>query len=542
MGATDMKQALRRNPTRRQTAVGASIPAPTGGWNAQAPIASMPAGDAVILDNWIPRAGYVELRRGSVLTSDNAPGPVESLFAWRGSTEELYGVSDGDVYEVGPGSAGFTASVYTVTSNRVQTTNFANDAGSFTICVNGEDVPFRYNGTDWDDLTITGSSGPITLTPSDLIDVMSHKERLFFIEKDTLRVWYLAINAIQGTAGLLDLGGVFNMGGKLICQGTWSHDGGLGPDDYAVFMTDQGELAVYQGTDPGDPLNWGLVGVFAIGNPLGRRSMFKFGSDLQVLTTQGVFSLAQALSLDRAQANKVAITAKIQNAFFTASESYGTNFGWQGLTYPRGSLAIYNVPITELTESHQYVQNLQTGAWCRFKSLNAFCWATLDDDIYFGGVSAVYQWDVGVTDDGVDLLADLKTAFNYFGDRGSLKRFTMLRPTLNATADVRPAIEMLTDFQERAPTAVPTTIMDRNDILTIRDNWTSVTGLGYNGSVRMQVRIASDPTAASTLSDGDGNDIEDGLGDLIAVDSGDPLTAQIQVLAFNVLYQRGGQL
>jgi hypothetical protein len=118
----------------------------------------------------------------------------------------------------------------------------------------------------------------------------------------------------------------------------------------------------------------------------------------------------------------------------------------------------------------------------------------------------------------------------------------MLRPTLNASASISPAIELLVDFHEREPVAVPTTIVDRTDALQIRENWTTVTGLGYCGAVRMQVSLMLDPTIVSELAIGDGDLVGTGDGYTIATDSGEPVDAEVQFLAANVLFQAGGQL
>lgn len=541
-----IRTALRRNANRVQQATSKSIPAPTSGWNAVDPLANMKPEYAVVLDNWIPRAGYVELRRGDRLWCSAAPSEVESIMIYRGDPagdDQVYAVSGGDVYDATLLDSSFTSPVYTGLANsRVQYLNFANDGGAFLICVNGADTPFFWNNTTWATLAITGSSGSIVLDPDTLIDLTMHKRRLFFVQADALHVWYLATDAIQGPANLLDLGPVFQAGGTVAAIGTWSLDGGQGQDDYLAIFTTQGEIAIYQGTDPDDPLNWSLVGVFNVGFPLGKRSLLRYGSDLLALTTNGIIPLSQALSLDRAKQELVAITATIQNAFQTATQSYRDNFGWQAITYQQGSLAIYNVPTVELTTSVQYVQNLQTGAWCQFKGLDAFCWDTTDQYVFYGGADGLYQWDVGVTDHGNDVTCDLQTAFSTFGATGRIKHFTMVQPVLNATANVKPALEMLVDFESREPVAIPTTITDRTDVLEIRKDWTSVVGDGAWGSIRMQAILSVDIGLVSILADGDGNDVVDGDGNDIAIDSGEPVTAQLQCIGFNLVFEAGGVL
>lgn len=542
-----MRQALRTNVARKQVSNSKSLAAPVLGWDAQSPLAAMKAGNAVTLDNWTPRPGYVELRRGFREQSVGVPGPSETGIVWRGggpSSDQLFQVSDGDIYDatILGGAPGMP--VYSGLSNsRVQYINFANDGGEWALCCNGQDTPFKYSGAAWSTNAITGSSGSITLDDDDLIDVMMHKRRVFWMERDSLRVWFMPVNAIAGPAQLLDLGPLFSDGGSLACMGSWSIDGGQGQDDLAVFCTNQGQVAIYQGTDPGLSTDWALIGVFSIGLPLGRRSLLKYGGDLAFLTTAGILLASQALSLDRAQENRVALTAKIQNAFAEATQNYGGLFGWEGTLYPRGSLAIYNVPTEEGVTSIQFVQNLQTGAWCRWTGMNANWFAVCNDNLYFGSIDGCYQADIGVTDNGADLTADLVTNFDYYGQPGRQKQFTMIRPILRATSDVMPAVEMLIDFQIRTPVAQPTVISDRSSALETRYAWAGATGIGYAGAVAMRVTTQLEEGISAFLVDGEGDNIVDDVGgDKIITDSNEPVNTQIQVIGFDVVHQAGGIL
>lgn len=77
--------------------------------------------------------------------------------------------------------------------------------------------------------------------------VWTHKRRLWFVEENTLSAWYLPVVSITGTAVEFPLQGVFRLGGALLFGGSWSQDSGAGLDDLAVFVTTEGEIAVYQG-------------------------------------------------------------------------------------------------------------------------------------------------------------------------------------------------------------------------------------------------------------------------------------------------------
>jgi len=562
-----MRQAAQRygrQPIRgsyqQRVSIGKAIPAPVGGWDAQSPLANMPPENAVILDNFIPRAGYVELRRGFVPWQEGLPLPTETLMVWRGGSasvaDDIFAACGGSIYDVS-NQNDTPAEVYTGSGNaRWQWINFANDAGTFLIAANGAIAPVYYNGTTWTDTAITGTAGIITLDPRHLVDVMDHKGRLFFVQENSLRVWFLEPFAIQGTANLLDLGPIFDKGGSILCQATWTLDGGSGADDLAVFVTTQGQVAVYQGLDPSDANNWALVGVYDLGLPLSRRSLIKYGSDLVLLTTDGVVPLSQALTLDRAQENLVALTQKIQNAFQQATQRFRGNFGWEGVLYTKGTLAIFNIPTATLSRSEQYVQNVQTGAWCRFTGIDAFCWAVANDQMYFGASDYVGLWDTGYADNTTGITGDIKTAFNYFGSRGDLKKFEMLQPILRIASNIAPAVEVITDFKERVPTAVPTTITVTGgqwdtglwDValwspsVQTRDSWTSVTGIGYCGAVRL--RVQPEPVLYIDLAVDDDDVVSyDGTG-IVAVQAARNTNAAVEIIAFNVKYQNqtGGQL
>ena len=562
-----MRQAAQRygrQPLRavsqQRVSIGRAVPAPVGGWDAQSPLANMPAENAVILDNFIPRAGYVELRKGYVPWQEGLPLPTESLMVWRGGTavvpDEIFAAAGGSIYDVSNQNDA-PVEVFSGAGNaRWQWINFANDAGTFMIAANGSVDPVYYDGSAFASTAITGTAGVITLDPRTLVDVMDHKGRLFFVQEDSLRCWFLEPFAIQGAANLLDLGPIFDKGGSILCQSTWTLDGGSGADDLAVWVTTQGQVAVYQGLDPSDANNWALVGVYDIGLPLSRRSLIKYGSDLVVLTTNGVVPLSQALKLDRAQENLVALTQKIQNAFQQSTTKYRNNFGWEGALYPKGTLAIFNVPTANLTRSEQYVQNVQTGAWCRFTGIDAFCWAVANDQMYFGAADSVCLWDTGFADNTTGIVGDIKTAFNYFGSRGSLKKFEMIQPVLRIGADLAPAIEIVTDFKEKVPTAVPTTIRTTggrwdtglwdvavwSEAVQTRDSWTSVTGIGYCGAVRM--RVAPDATLYIDLGVDDDTSLAYEADGIIAMQAARNTNAPCEIIAFNLKYenQTGGQL
>jgi hypothetical protein len=77
--------------------------------------------------------------------------------------------------------------------------------------------------------TISLLYGKITgVATSSLSHNWVYKNRLFYIEKNSLNAWYLAVDSITGTATKLPLGGVFTLGGSLLFGASWSIESGDG--------------------------------------------------------------------------------------------------------------------------------------------------------------------------------------------------------------------------------------------------------------------------------------------------------------------------
>jgi hypothetical protein len=551
-----MRQPQKPNPARAQTASSASLPAPVGGWDQKNALAAMPPQNAVILDNWIPRTGYCEVRAGSAPQVNGFSSPVHSLLVWLGpSGDHLFAGSGVGVYDVNTQGAAIGAAVYTAaTSNPWSYVNFQNTGGQYLWACNGGDTPVYYNGSAWTQNTgLSGSDGAITLNPANLISCFLNSQRIWGIEKGSTRAWFLPVQAITGVMQCLDLGSVFTLGGALVAGASWTVQGGIGPSAYAIFLTSKGEIAVYQGTDPTNANNWSLVGVYTTGEPIGQRCLLRLGADVMVITTLGVLPLSQILTLDRDAQEDVAITDKIKNAFYTASRAYGANFGWEAIAYPAGAYTLFNIPTAAFATSVQYVQNTQTGAWCRFVGMNATCWGLANGLLYFGAKGGVYQADTGATDNGVPVTYDVQWAFSAYGLPGRQKEWTMARPLLKTSPRVQPALAMLADYASSIPSNIPTvpatasTVWGQmvwgstlwTDPNRIRYDWAGCGAIGFVGAPRMTFTISA-PVGA-LVADGAGNILADGSGNEIAVSAAN-FAVPVQLLGIDVVFKPGSIL
>lgn len=426
-----------------------TLPAPSKGWNARDPLPAMKPEYAITLDNMIPTNGGVTLRRGFAAHATGLGTYVESLmeYAPPSGNNKLFAATPSAIYDATTAGAVGAAAVSTLSNGRWQSVNFGATGGNFLCMVNGANGLRTYDGTAWVDRSpdVTGA------TASTFSNIAVHASRLWFCESGTLDAWYLDVAAVQGAATKFPLGPLCNLGGELIAIGTWTHDGGDGMDDYAVFVTSKGQVVVYQGTDPADATTWGKVGTFRIGEPIGKRCLIKVGGDLGIITSQGVALLSTLLELNVSGQGKVAITNTISDAFAQAYAAAGRSFGWQVIDYPAGNLLIVNVPIAERATAYQFVMDLDTGGWCRFKGINAGCWALLGSGLYFGGHDgAVYRYGADYLDANAPISFQVQTAFTDL-KTPQQKRFLMARPLVRAPDGYTVAIDLKVDYDTSAP-------------------------------------------------------------------------------------------
>lgn len=480
-----------RRITRRQKAHTKAVPAPVGGWNARDPLDNMAPEDAVLLDNWLPLDGVCVTRRGFTEASDGGTGTVKTLVEYNyGTTRKLLGAEGGNIYDYSGATASSLASSFT--EDAWQTANFNGN----TFFVNGADTLQVYNGSTCGNGSFTG------VTQADLVNVTVFKSRLYFVEKDTQSFWYGGVNAVAGALTKFDLAQVAGFGGNLIALAVLNIDGGDGVDDLLCCIMSSGAVIVYQGTDPGS--DFAQVGVFYIGEPLGYRCIVKYAGDIIIITNRGYSKLSEIIRVGEAVSSRT-LSDRIVNAVRESVQNFGANEGWQPVVYPKGNMLIVNVPVST-TDYVQHVMNLNTGRWCRFKGMDGYCWAVYNGELYFGGTDGnVYKADNGLDDNGSPINCDGKPAWNYFGDRSALKRFTAARPIFTSSGTLPLTLVLNTDFGDvSAGYSPPSSSItgatwdeadwdaeDWSGGTNIVQNWQAVTGIGYNASLRVTMGITN---------------------------------------------------
>lgn len=497
-----MRTAARTKGRRTAVSSSVSLPAPVGGWNARDSLAGMAKEDAVSLVNWFPATTECVLRYGYSEHATGLPAQVETVMEYAGgSSNEMWAVSDGEVYDVTTAGAVGAAAVTGLANSRWQYTNVATAGGNFLYMANGVDTPYLYDGSTW--TSITGASTPaITgVTTTELNSPIVFKTRVWFIERNTLKTWYLPVNAIGGAANPIDMSAVAQLGGYIVAHATWTIDAGTGVDDYYVAVTNKGEVIVYQGTDPSSASTWALKGVWRIGAPVGSRCLTKLAGDLLIVCQDGVLPLSSALQSSRVNP-RVALTDKIQWAVSQAVTSYGSAFGWEVFYFPGENQLWLNVPVA-VGSQEQYAMNTITKNWAQYQGWGANCFCLLNDAPYFGGNGAVYKaWDTN-SDNGENITGTGLHSFQAYNAPGNSKRFTMTRPILRATGVPAVNGSMNTDFDTTPSTATlsfsPTSASLWDSAqwdsavwsgFTILQNWQGVSGVGYYAAPQLKVSAA----------------------------------------------------
>ncbi|UIJ43794.1 hypothetical protein LZK98_11895 [Sphingomonas cannabina] len=385
---------------------------------------------------------------------------------------------------------------------------------------------FVSGGSFVDGETITGSMGgeavtagtaesvapgvtfPDGLTSADMSYVWPYKNRLWFLQKDSLNAWYMdQVDAIGGGATMFPLSGVMGRGGALMFGQGWSletsAEGGL--SEQCVFVSEEGEAAVYQGSYPGEAATWTKVGVYRIGRPLGNRSFIKGGGDIAVATSVGLVPLSKAIELDVTSLNVATVSYRIQDAWNDAT-LLRSAAGWQAELWPEQKMAVIAPPTTQDAPNPVlFISNTETGAWTRFTGWRVTCMEVFEGKLYYGGPDGrVMLANVGGDDEGAPYTGVVLPLYDDFDNPGALKISTAGRAVVRGTNHIYGQLNFQSDYLLTVPTAPPPSITSGPaniwgsaiwgqsvwggglaDVVTT--DWVSLGGTGYACSLAYQV-------------------------------------------------------
>lgn len=433
---------------RNPIAQSASYPAPVGGLNTRDPEASMRPIYATMMENFWPKEGFVGVRGGAE-THRPVPEAVKQLGSWNGATgKELFAFTDSGAYDVTASGGAVPALSQAFTSGDMILTNYSTSGGSYLLGVNGVDDYFYYKSPTWTTVptfNVTNGSPGEAIATDKFSFVAMHQRSLYFIEKDSMNFYFLPIDSVTGDVNRFPIGGLFRKGGKLLAMGSWTLDGADGPDDIAVFLSSEGQVAVYSGTDPATASAWTLRGTFDVGIPLGRNPFMKLGGDLLILTTYGLTSLTKMMK-EGVTSPKTTISDVISPTFRTLADGVENSVEWRMVANPSISLLLVNVPGTESRARQQLALNLVTGAWTSFKGWDTVCWELFNGHLYAGIGSSVARMWTSADDFGQRIACYARCAWTYLSPKARTKQVNLIRFLMRVNGALTIAAGLDVDF------------------------------------------------------------------------------------------------
>lgn len=498
-----------RRAAAAQTAQLQVIPAPVGGLNYRDSISAMSPMDALALTNFIPKQQGVELRRGWKVFADPVEGvtTAESVFGYRApnpANDKVFMATGGNIYDVTTGTMVLAVTGTGSTDNEWWTTQFATPADTFLLAVSPGAGYWTYStGTGWVHRTVTN-------LPNTVRTVAVWKQRVWFTAEGDTNVYYLDnVDAIAGTATKFAMGSTLRNGGYCSALINWTMDAGFSIDDYLIVVGTEGDIGVWEGTDPTSVDTFRLRGVWYVG-PVPKHGTYftPFGGDVMIVSELGLVPMSKLVNGQYTEDQQIGPASKIQSVFAPLVRRLRNEKFFDVFVVPSSDVLVIKLPADGGTY-RQFAMNVVTGAWCEFIGLPMRCAGMIGGQLYFGTSDGYVCLGLFGDKDGADIggaggnyvEGDVQTSFQAFNTPAQLKKFGMVRPTFIALAPPAIKLQINTQFQFTPVGGSPFFTQDSgavwdegvwNSSTWVGNNtyqgWAGTTGLGYYGSLRMKVR------------------------------------------------------
>ncbi len=450
----------RRQVKRTQiTAKANTVIAPVGGIDSTTILS---AGDplySIYSINLLPSEYGLQVRKGyrewQIGLDDGSPLGVHTIIPFGGldddsTNDRLFAVTNEGIWDVTAEEGTPTLEVtFTDQTNEagygvyVHTTTAAQE--ELLFYADSKNGLFQYSSNTgiWTIPAITGTGSPSPaedLVIANVNFVTSHNGRLWLIEQNKSKAWYLPVDAVAGAAEEFFFGPKLPHGGNLAGLFPWTIDSGQGIDDHLVAIGRAGDVLPYIGTDPGSADNWQLTGKWYVGTvPKGPKFCTQSGGDLLVLSSYGLTSMNEIVvgtdgkNLDASEESK-----KISLIIKSAMEQYRTDDGWDASLMASQSNIIITRPRTGSESYIQYVRNTTTNGWGLWRDAPISAFDEWNGKVYFGTKDMrVCVMDVAVDNqlitptgqiNGESIKFSLLTNYQDLGEPSLKKRGKYTRP------------------------------------------------------------------------------------------------------------------
>ena len=498
----------------------ANLVAPVGGLNLRDPISAMAPTDCLVLDNMIPRPGGLELRAGYTEHCTGLAGAAKSLFGYVGGNDtanKLFAAQGGNIYDVTSNPPVLSQSATGSTDDMWFTVQFSTGADMFLLAVSTSGGYWTYStASGWVKRTPTG-------LPSNPKTVCVWKRRVWFTCENDTNVYYMNnTDAITGTVTALPMGAQLRNGGYIACGFNWTLDAGINVDDLLVFIGTQGDVIVWQGTDPTSAATFGINGVWYVG-PVPTKGMFwtPMGGDVMLASQAGVTLLSAIVKGTFDSINRDSPASKILPALRPLVDRFRTTEQWAVVPIAKENVLVIKPPKVD-GNWIWYVMELSTGSWCRFTGIPSQCMTTLKGVVYTADDTgkiyrALYGSTDGVTLAGVagnQVEADVFAAFNAYGIPANLKKWSMVRPSFISSTAPSVKLQMNTQYSFNTVEGTPGFSNTGSALwgtaqwdlarwvgsTNTYEAWAGSSAMGYIGALRMRVRGAPGTLFTSYVS------------------------------------------
>ena len=443
------------------------FPAPTKGLNTRDHFTQLDSAEATVLENWLPDVGSCQVRPGyerfagaflltadsttytadsTTLTADTTVAPLAALGAApvktlarcvTSSTSGLLCASGGKLYNA---ASGVMVSLVAGYSNDYWSTDYAN---GYLFGVNGQDVPWRFDGAS---LSATGFTGP-TLTSLRTVKYISNSSgsRLWFTENNSGDVWYAGSLYVTGALTKFQLSQIAD-GGHCVGVFDWASQGAT------VFCMSTGQVLIYQGD---------AATTFALANkyyapPLVEPdAAVKMGNELILLTTSGPISMDVVASGLAFKLEALGNWGKIAPSWRDDYKQYGVNLGWFGKFFD--GLVYFNIATGSPT-SKQYVYNTRNESWTTYTNLPIAAMEFYNGSIYFGSIDGFVDIHAGPSDNGSPIVSLALPGFSYLGSPSKSKLVSAVRPNIFTSGYLNGQFQIDTDFIAQ-PVTTPNVVL-----------------------------------------------------------------------------------
>lgn len=454
----------------KQQATQATVfPAPLQGMDARVPL----AGDNMTVCLWavniLPTEYAMRVRKGYREWQIGVGSEVRTIIPYvattqTGAADRLFVAAEDGIYDCTTSGAAPVLKVAFSTQDddtgRGTYTAYVDEAGKdLLFYADGSNGLFRYDpATDaWAQATgITAAPTAIgTLDVAKINFVMVHKLRVWLIERDANKAWYLPIRSAQGEAKEFFFASKFRHGGELVGLFNWTVDGGAGRDDHLVAISRGGDVIPWTGEDPADGVTWTSTGVFFIGPvPRGAEVASEYGGELFLLSKFGITTMSSLLSgavSSDPYANQIG--HKVARLLRADLAEYGEQHGW-GINFVTnlGALVV-STPKRSDGFYRQYVYNISTQGWGLWKGVPMHCGDTWRGALMLGtDEGRVLRQDADADNQllagglGKSIEFFILTSYSYLGAPAVFKRPKFVRPNFVSQTEPDYAVKAYFDY------------------------------------------------------------------------------------------------